>query len=944
MPKAAPLQSNFNGGEFSPLVYGRVDSDLYRTGLATCLNYLPTEQGGVVRRPGTSFVKEVKTSAKSTRLVEFEFSTEQAYVLEFGDLYIRVFKDHANVELTGSPYEIVTPYLEADLFELKFTQSADVLYIVHPDYAPRKLSRTGDTSWTLETIAFQDGPYLNLNPGYTTLTANNTFNPDVSTGRYSGQGFSVSTQIKSAQSMDFNPDGDIAYVFDASTSIIYQYSLGTPFDITTAVYANKKYDASTQVAGGQQIRIDPSGFTVMISDIPTTSVYQYTLSTAFDISTASYATKSLNTSAQTSLPRGMDFSKTGDKLFISDGTGTVYEYWLTGANFDLGTVSYSQSASVAAAGSGTNGLVFDDSGLQLYVTAFGTRIHTFLVASAFDLTSITDTGEYLDMSAITSVSYYVTRNNSGSRFYTLDTVTDSIRQWDIETGRDSTVLTASAVTDINSGQGFLSTDVGRSIRMAEGVDWGWAVITALNSTTSVDIRIESPLTSTNPTVFWRLGAWSGTTGYPAAVTFHEDRLTFGGCPEVPQRIDGSQSSDYENFAPTEIDGSVLTSSAISFTLNADKVNNIRWLLSEEKGLMVGTVGAEWIVRPSVLGEAMSAINISAKRPSARGSADIQALVAGKTPIFVQRAGRKIRELRYHYSGEGFETPDRTILAEHITQTGILEMAYQAEPYSLIWMVRTDGVLACMTYQGEGENAQVAWHRHILGGVGDASGNPPIVESVAAIPAPDGTADEVWIVVKRYIDGATVRYIEYFKPVFDDETDLEDAFCLDSGLTYSGAATTTITGLDHLEGETLSVLADGAIQVAVTVASGQVTLAAEASKVTLGYPYNSDGQLLRLEAGSANGTALGKTRRTHRVGMLLHRTLGLSIGPNFSDMDRVVFRTTTDEMGAPVPLFSGIISETVEFDYDFENQFCWRQNTPLPGTILAIMPQMVTQDR
>jgi len=173
MPKVSPLQSNFNGGEFSPLIQGRVDNERYQTGLDTCLNFIPTIQGGLTRRPGTYYVSEVKSSAAKSRLVSFQFSVTQAYVLEFANNVIRFYKDNGQIESSpGVPYEIASTYATADLFELKFTQSADVLYIVHPDYAPRKLSRTSDTSWTLETIVFINGPYLpNDDRGYTLAPA-----------------------------------------------------------------------------------------------------------------------------------------------------------------------------------------------------------------------------------------------------------------------------------------------------------------------------------------------------------------------------------------------------------------------------------------------------------------------------------------------------------------------------------------------------------------------------------------------------------------------------------------------------------------------------------------------------------------------------------------------------------------------------------------------------
>lgn len=731
MPRVAPLQNNFSSGEFSPLVQGRVDSELYHTGLDTCLNYIPLPQGGLVRRPGTRDVAEVKTSAKSTRLVEFEFSTTQAYVLEFGDQYIRFYKDHAQIESGGSPYEISSPYLKADLFELKFTQSNDVLFITHPDYAPRTLSRTSDTSWALAEIAFSDGPYLELNTSDTQLT-------------------------------------------------------------------------------------------------------------------------------------GVADQKIADNAWLS--------------------VTYGNGLFVAVAGSGT-----------------GNRVMT--------------SPDGITWSLYTPPGYYF----------------------------GPMTVVASDTAGINGGSGFVSTDVGRKLRMfGPNISrWGWAVIDTVTSTTEVEVTAYGlPLTGT---LFWRLGLWSDTTGYPAAVTFHEDRLTFGGSPSAPQRVDGSQSGDYYDFAPTDTDGTVTDSNAISFTLNARRVNNIHWLLSDEKGLLIGTAGAEWVLRPSVLGEALSPTNVSAKQVTEFGSANIQAITSGKSPLFIQRAGRKLRELRFTYGSDGFEAIDRTLLAEHITQGGVVEMTRQPEPYSVIWMVRGDGTLVGMTHSGEGEGIQVAAHRHVLGGVGDASGNPPVVESVASIPDPTGTYDEVWMVVKRYINGATVRRIEYTTAHFDEETALEDAELLDSSVLYDGAATTTITGLSHLEGETVTVFADGALQAPKTVSGGQITIDS-ASRVLVGYSYNSDGKLLRLEAGSANGTALGKQRRMHYVGLLLYRTLGLKIGMSFDDLDTVVFRTTTTESDTPPPLYSGVWHETVEADYDYDNQFCWRQDGPFPGTILAVVPQMETQDR
>ena len=184
MPNFTSLKNNFSSGELDPRMNSRDDVAQYANGLATCKNFQIMPFGGLKKRNGTSFVSEVKDSTKAVRLLRFEFSVEQAYILEIGDLYIRFYKDEGQILDGASAYELTTTYLEADLFQLKFTQSADVLYIAHPSYRPRKVSRTGDTSWTIADIDFENGPFLDDNVtditiessgviGTVTLTASN---------------------------------------------------------------------------------------------------------------------------------------------------------------------------------------------------------------------------------------------------------------------------------------------------------------------------------------------------------------------------------------------------------------------------------------------------------------------------------------------------------------------------------------------------------------------------------------------------------------------------------------------------------------------------------------------------------------------------------------------------------------------------------------------------
>lgn len=592
----------------------------------------------------------------------------------------------------------------------------------------------------------------------------------------------------------------------------------------------------------------------------------------------------------------------------------------------------------------------------------------------------------------------------------------------------SITITASAAAGINEDTntpGFQTTDVGRLIRYKPNstADWGYAEITARASTTSITALVLDTLAGTAASGFWQLGTWSDTTGYPNSVVFHEDRLGFAGNALYGERVDLSETGNYDRFYPSENDGSVLATHALNFSLNATDVNAIQWLLSDEKGLAAGTLGGEWLIQPSNQTAALSPSDITAKRSTTYGSGGVDAVQISRSAIFVQRSDRKIRELRYYFDVQGFNSEDLTVLSEHITESGIKILAVQNTPQPTVWGVRNDGTLIGLTYERTSDSFKAGWHRHTIGGVSDAAGTQAIVESIAVAPSSDGARDEVWLVVQRYVDGAVVRHIEYITPEFEDTVEQKDAFFVDSGLTYddpktiSGATqadpgvitatshgfldgnkvlisdvlgmtelngnsylvanktthtfeltdllgvdldttgftvyvsggevrkyVTTVSGLTHLEGEIVDILADGAVQPTKTVSSGAITLSESATTVHVGLGYNSDAKLLRADAGAADGTSFGKTRRTNRIGIMFHRSLGLKVGFSFDDLTELTFRKSSDTLSRAVPLFTGIESYQVDADYNFENQFCFRQDQPLPSIILAIMPQMHVMDR
>lgn len=431
---------------------------------------------------------------------------------------------------------------------------------------------------------------------------------------------------------------------------------------------------------------------------------------------------------------------------------------------------------------------------------------------------------------------------------------------------------------------------------------------------------------------WALGAFSDVTGYPAAVAFYEQRLVFASTTTQPQTLFFSVGGSFEDFS-----SGVDADDALTYTLGSNQVNIIRYLQAG-RVLLVGTSGGEFVVTSSE-DAPLSPTNAVVKRQATYGSADIQPVQVANVTLFVQRAKRKLRELVFDLNTDSYQAPDMTILAEHITAGGIKEMALQQEPDNVVWCVLENGKFAGMTYRRE-ENV-IAWHEHLIGGVfgSDAFGH---VETVATVPG-DLNEDDTYVVVKRTIGGATKRYIEYFSS-FEFGDDVEDAFFVDSGLTYSGSAATSISGLNHLEGQSVSILANGATHPNKTVSSGAISLDFSVTKAHIGLGFNSTLQTMRIEAGGTEGTAQGKTKRIHEVVLRLFRTVGVKVGSSETELDRIPFRSSAQAMTAAIPLFTG--DKEIEFrgGFDTDGFVVIQQDQPLPLTVIGIFPRLITFDQ
>jgi hypothetical protein len=424
-----------------------------------------------------------------------------------------------------------------------------------------------------------------------------------------------------------------------------------------------------------------------------------------------------------------------------------------------------------------------------------------------------------------------------------------------------------------------------------------------------------------------------TNNYPSVVSFFEQRLVFGATNNNPQTLWFSKNGDYENFTTGTADDD-----ALIYTIASNQVNAIRYL-SATRVLTIGTTGGEYVLTATSDGPVTPTTTLIRKY-SNYGSAAIEPVQVADVTLFVQRGGRKVREFRYvgDINVSAYQAPDITIVAEHITVGGLTAFAYQQEPDGVIWTIRADGTLLGLTYRREEE--VVAWHKHIIGGEYD--GGQAIVESIATLPSDTGE-DELYMIVKRTINSVTKRYVEQMRP-FDFGGVTTGAFFVDCGLRYEGTATGTLSGLYHLEGETLNVLANGATHPDREVTGGGIALAYNSTTAAVGYGYTSSMQTMRIEAGSADGTSQGKPKRIHAITLRLLETVGIEVGNSSNENDPVFFRDSSMLMNQAVPLFTG--DKDIEFPggYDDDDRLYVRQTQPLPMSVLALFPRMNTFDK
>lgn len=557
---------------------------------------------------------------------------------------------------------------------------------------------------------------------------------------------------------------------------------------------------------------------------------------------------------------------------------------------------------------------------------------------------------------------------------------------------------AGSIALVASADLFDADHVGAYFKITNGATIGYVQITTVTDAQNAVATVKQTV-ATGAVTTWCEGAWSDYRGYPGSVTFFEQRLWWGGSTHKPQTLWASQTDDYENMETGADDADALV-----YTISDNQVNAISWLMPL-RSLVVGTVGGSFVVDTGD-GLPVTPSNVSIRKELSYRSARIVPKMIGQFLYYIQANEKTVREIGYDYSTDSFIGNDATLLAEHITGSGIVDMDVQEAPDNVLWCVRADGEIACMTRQVEQQ--VTAWTRIITDGE---------FKSVAIIP--NGAEDQVWVIVERIIDGNTKKYIEYFKPSNFDEQ--EDCFFADCGLTLdspddiegitkanpcvitatghsfvdgdrirlrgikgmtelndryflvddAGANTFEITdlagtdidsrlygdyesageirkcvnsvsGLDHLEGESVKVLVDGGTHPACVVSSGAITLNGYYSEVHAGLANTPYILTLRPETGSSMGAAQGMTKRIYKAIVRLFESLGVKMGTE-DTQDAISFRLSGDPLSKAPDMFTGDKEISFPGGYTKDGRICITQDEPLPLTVLAIMYKLTISD-
>lgn len=955
MPLVDILKGSFSAGELSPLSRARPDVDRYRHGAAQLENWVVITQGGLTRRPGLRYVATVKHPTRLTLVKPFEPSTTEAYILEVGHQYVRFFTEGARIESPpGTAVEVATPYTEDDLRLLRTAQSNDVMILVHPSYAPRRLSRLSATEWVLSAITFDPSPLfeagvqpaatltLSATSGTITITASASvfLGSDAQRQITSGVGRAVITQVTSGTQVT----ASVRDAFTSTTLASGAWTLtGSPVAVCTPDMTGPVGAQVTLTLGMTQ---SSSSDLVDNGDFATNDLTGWTNSSAPLVVTGSHDGASNSATLEDS---AADFVASGVQnthLLSNDTDGStaqvagVLPTRITGElaggteddwdAADVYTIRQTGSANASTGAAVLNGGTAGIGSIQQTLTTVAGQQYRLAFEVAGNPMGV------LVVDGVGGATLFAEASfppGEGEALFTAGSASTILL---FRNNQNSAATVDNITCRLYTVGGFRASDVGNYVVLHGGL----VRITSVTDEATVIGEIVKELSTDEAAAAgaWSIksSAWSDTLGWPSAVVLYEGRLYFAGSTRFPQTIWGSVVDDFFNFATGAVDTDALSMSIVDSGGNIT-LNRIRWLMPAEN-MLVGTTHGEYRLVGSGDDPLTPRLAPRVRIQSTFGSDTVQPLKIGAALLFAQRQGSKVREMVFDAdTNTTFIARDITVLSNHLLRTHrLLELAYQQEPISLVWGVRSDGTLLGLTY--DLSEQVLAWHRQTTDGR---------FESVATIPHPTANAHQVWCVVQRTINGSETRFLEYmdpetemtlpeavltYNPVTGAEELLDEwvGLTVDAAVVYAGAPTTTITGLSHLNGASVQIVGDGAVFPAQTVASGQVTLSQEVSTAFVGLGYTSRGRTLPPEIQGLRGSIMRSRKSWKELTARLFESLCLILKG-----ERMQFRRPSMPQNQGPGVFSGD-KKVTPLGFDTEGAIAFVVDQPLPCTLVGII--------
>lgn len=645
------IKAVFNGGEMSPLMDGRTDSEKYSTGCRLLENFIVRPYGGIFKRPGTRFGLADSDVTDTVRLIPFRRSTDVNFVLGFKTNAINIWSYSGGVFTHVDT--LTTTYAEADIYDIHYCQLNDVMFLTHGDYVPQRITRASDGTWAIEDVPFQFAPALDPPDDAVTMTLVYDANDWVTATSYSVGDFVLYLnelyRCKTANS-------DVAFTAAKWDKAVYR----TPWNVNSA---------ATAYTAGDVVEYFGSNYFCITTHGPATSANRPGVGAQWVL------------------------------ISITD-----YRLIASSATFDTDEVD---SVWLLSPGS-TNRLATEN---------FGTGAGTVTSAAIFVQGSYLARTVWAAGSAPTLTALQLQESLDRINFTT-------IKEWRVQAATEGTISYTADAPNTGGWYRFVAIrDTGASSSAAAWMTIEPAVgkldipflIESYTSTTvvkgipklAVDSLIPNEVIGTAFPV-WRKGAFSASRGYPRTVTFHDQRLWFAGTETQPMRIWGSQTDDFYTFLTGTLD-----TSGIDVTLAATQANDIQWITSFKRTMVIGTTGEEWTMDSGDQDNALTPSSLRLRRWSRYGSSKHQPIIAGDGLLWLTRDNR-LREFAYVFEKDGYSAPDMTLLAEHMTsRSDVVGISYSQAPDPIVWFVHADGTWSGFTY--DRENNVTAWHRHSLAG-------------------------------------------------------------------------------------------------------------------------------------------------------------------------------------------------------------------------------------